>query len=36
VQFRTVGGVGQVLFAEIAAPPMSLLGPELVRDLVSR
>jgi enoyl-CoA hydratase/carnithine racemase len=26
---------GDVLFAEIAAPPMNLLGPELVRDLVS-
>ena len=26
---------GAVLFAEIWAPPMSLLGPELVRDLVS-
>ena len=26
---------GGVLFAEIAAPPMNLLGPELVRDLVS-
>ena len=26
---------GRVLFAEIAAPPMNLLGPELVRDLVS-
>jgi enoyl-CoA hydratase/carnithine racemase len=26
---------GPVLFAEIAAPPMNLLGPELVRDLVS-
>jgi len=26
---------GAALFAEIAAPPMSLLGPELVRDLVS-
>src|SRR5579862_2052498 len=26
---------GAVLFAEIAAPPMNLLGPELVRDLVS-
>ena len=25
----------RVLFAEIAAPPMNLLGPELVRDLVS-
>ena len=24
-----------MLFAEIAAPPMNLLGPELVRDLVS-
>jgi enoyl-CoA hydratase/carnithine racemase len=26
---------GGVLFAEIAVPPMNLLGPELVRDLVS-
>ena len=26
---------GGVLFAEISAPPMNLLGPELVRDLVS-
>ena len=26
---------GAVLFAEIAAPPMNLLGPELVRDVVS-
>jgi len=26
---------GGVLFAEIAAPPMNLLGPELVHDLVS-
>ena len=26
---------GQVLFAKIAAPPMNLLGTELVRDLVS-
>jgi enoyl-CoA hydratase/carnithine racemase len=26
---------GPVLFAEIFAPPMNLLGPELVRDLVS-
>jgi enoyl-CoA hydratase/carnithine racemase len=25
---------GSVLFADIAAPPMNLLGPELVRDLV--
>jgi len=26
---------GAVLFVEIAAPPMNLLGPELIRDLVS-
>ena len=26
---------GAVLFVEISAPPMNLLGPELVRDLVS-
>ena len=26
---------GAVLFAEILAPPMNLLGPELVRDMVS-
>ena len=26
---------GSVLFVEISAPPMNLLGPELVRDLVS-
>jgi enoyl-CoA hydratase/carnithine racemase len=26
---------GSVLFVEIAAPPMNLIGPELVRDLVS-
>jgi enoyl-CoA hydratase/carnithine racemase len=26
---------GAVLFADIAAPPMNLLGPELVRDLVA-
>ena len=31
----TVRQEGGVLFAEIAAPPMNLLGPELVRDLVS-
>ena len=31
----TVRTDGSVLFAEIAAPPMNLLGPELVRDLVS-
>src|SRR5689334_14920274 len=26
---------GPVLFAQIAAPPMNLLGPELVRDVVA-
>jgi hypothetical protein len=26
---------GPVVFAHIAAPPMNLLGPALVRDLVS-
>jgi enoyl-CoA hydratase/carnithine racemase len=31
----TVRQEGGVLFAEILAPPMNLLGPELVRDLVS-
>jgi enoyl-CoA hydratase/carnithine racemase len=31
----SVRAEGAVLFAEIAAPPMNLLGPELVRDLVS-
>jgi enoyl-CoA hydratase/carnithine racemase len=31
----TVRAEGGVLFAEIEAPPMNLLGPELVRDLVS-
>jgi enoyl-CoA hydratase/carnithine racemase len=31
----TVRKEGAVLFADIAAPPMNLLGPELVRDLVS-
>ena len=31
----TVRKEGAVLFAEIAAPPMNLEGPELVRDLVS-
>ena len=31
----TTSQEGGVLFAEIAAPPMNLLGPELVRDLVS-
>jgi enoyl-CoA hydratase/carnithine racemase len=32
LRVRTEGGV---VFAQIAAPPMNLLGPELVRDLVS-
>ena len=27
--------IAAVLFAELAAPPMNLLGPELVRDLFS-
>jgi enoyl-CoA hydratase/carnithine racemase len=31
----TVRGDAGVLFAEIAVPPMNLLGPELVRDLVT-
>ena len=31
----TVRTEGPVLIVEIAAPPMNLLGPELVRDLVS-
>ena len=31
----TVRREGAVLFADIAAPPMNLLGPELVRDLVA-
>jgi enoyl-CoA hydratase/carnithine racemase len=31
----TVSREGAVLFAEIGAPPMNLLGPELVRDLLS-
>src|SRR6201989_1175992 len=30
-----VARAGAVMFTEIAAPPMNLLGPELVRDLVS-
>jgi enoyl-CoA hydratase/carnithine racemase len=30
-----VRGEGAALFAEISAPPMNLMGPELVRDLVS-
>jgi hypothetical protein len=30
-----VNSEGTILFAEIVAPPMNLLGPELVRDLVS-
>ncbi|WP_266181385.1 enoyl-CoA hydratase/isomerase family protein [Dyella humicola] len=37
MQFETltVRGEGAVLFVRIAAPPMNLLGPALVRDLVS-
>ena len=31
----TVSAEGAALFVEILAPPMNLLGPELVRDLVS-
>ena len=31
----TVRKEGCVLFAEIAAPPMNLAGPEFYRDLVS-
>ncbi|WP_432850612.1 hypothetical protein ACQPXB_21690 [Amycolatopsis sp. CA-161197] len=31
----TVRQENAVLFAGIAAPPMNLLGPDLVRDLVS-
>jgi enoyl-CoA hydratase/carnithine racemase len=35
--FETLGvrADGAVMFAEISAPPMNLLGPELVRDLVA-
>src|ERR1700727_2643627 len=35
--FQTISAhqEGGILFAEIFAPPMNLLGPELVRDLVS-
>jgi enoyl-CoA hydratase/carnithine racemase len=35
LQALTVRIEGAVLFAEIKAPPMNLLGPELIRDLVS-
>jgi enoyl-CoA hydratase/carnithine racemase len=37
VEFETitVREEGAILFAQIAAPPMNLLGPELVRDLVA-
>jgi enoyl-CoA hydratase/carnithine racemase len=37
VDFETlrVGRDGAVWFADISAPPMNLLGTELVRDLVS-
>jgi hypothetical protein len=31
----TASKKGAVVFVEITAPPMNLLGPELVRDLVS-
>jgi len=36
-EFKTLKVIteGAVLFVEIAAPPMNLLGPELIRDLVS-
>jgi enoyl-CoA hydratase/carnithine racemase len=34
-QTLTVGVDGGVVFASIDAPPMNLLGPELVRDLVA-
>jgi enoyl-CoA hydratase/carnithine racemase len=35
--FETVTAIieDSVMFAEISAPPMNLLGPELVRDVVS-
>ena len=32
----TVREEGAVLFADIAAPPMNLIEPEMVRDLVSK
>lgn len=35
LQTLKVSREGAVLFVEISAPPMNLLGPELVRDLVS-
>jgi enoyl-CoA hydratase/carnithine racemase len=35
VSTLTVSAEGAALFAEIEAPPMNLLGPELVRDLVA-
>ena len=34
-QTLSVNAEQHVLLVEIAAPPMNLLGPELVRDLVS-
>src|SRR4051812_32609725 len=34
-QTLTIRHEGAVLLVEISAPPMNLLGPELVRDLVS-
>lgn len=37
MQFETINirNEGAVIFADISSPPMNLLGPELVRDLVS-
>jgi enoyl-CoA hydratase/carnithine racemase len=35
IETLTLQDEGPVLFAAIAAPPMNMLGPELVRDLVS-
>jgi enoyl-CoA hydratase/carnithine racemase len=35
IETLSVHDEGSVLFADIAAPPMNMLGPELVRDLVS-
>jgi enoyl-CoA hydratase/carnithine racemase len=35
LQTLSVRGEGGVLFVNIAAPPMNLIGPELVGDLVT-
>jgi enoyl-CoA hydratase/carnithine racemase len=35
IETLIVGREARVLFVDISAPPMNLLGPELVRDLVS-